>query len=556
MKRFMLTTAILILSLATISMAEISITTADGNGADTSISNDGNKPYTSIGGGFTSLESRHYDGVRAKATIYRFDISGGVGGDLSGATLTFGQFTATRSRTVAIYALADGEWDNWDEMSTNYGNFPGMSEPYNDGYLHFDPDMYRIVGSAATVQDSDWNTVETLVSAELDASFVSEDTNGLVTLMVYQEGSDGSASFYFSSKESIDSYPEQIVPLLSFPNALPCATSPVPVNGSVSSDIPTTLSWTNVTPAVEGGEITCDVYFGADPNFPSMEMVSTGAGVNSVALSSFATAASMSQGTYYWCVMTHDSSSDPVDLGISPIWNFTYSLAPIAVTQPEDVEVAPGDTAEFTFGVSSISGVTYSWYSSADDAVDTSDDDVAVGANSATLTLADVSGSDQGYYYCVTSNGSTEFNVTISETASLAVLRQVAGWNLDELVADQYADVSGEGNNLDPNNPGMVNFVEGAAGQAVAIDAAGFATGSGDFNPTYITDQLTIGLWIKWGGSTGSYQSIVGKRDTWANEDMAWQIGVNSSDELRFETATAGVSAATPAVGEWIFAVA
>lgn len=552
MKRFMLT-AILVLSLATISMAEISVTTADGNGADTSISNDGNRSYTSIGGAFTNLESRHYDGVRAKAAIYRFDISGGVGGDLSGATLTFGQFTATRSRTVAIYALADGPWDAWDESTTNYGNFPGMSSPYNDGYLHFDPAMYTIIGTVATVQDSAWDTAETLVSGELDTSFVAYDTNGLVTLMVYQETTDASASFYFSSKESIASYPLQVVPLLTFPNALPCATNPVPANTGVVSEIPMTLSWTNVAPAVEGGVITCDAYFGVDPNFADMEMISTGAGENSVALSSFAAAANMAQGTYYWCVMTHDSSSDPVDLGISPIWSFTYSLAPEVVAQPADVLTAPGETADFTFGVSSVATVTYAWYKSADDAVDTAGDDVVVGANSATLSLANVSGADMGYYYCKAANGSTEFNVTTSQTASLGVLRQVASWNLDALVSEQYADASGEGNNLDPNLPASVNFVEGAAGQAVAIDAFGFATGSGAFNPTYVTDQITVGMWIKWDGSTGSYQSIVGKRDTWVNDDMVWQIGVNSSDQLRFDISSGGATGPVPAVGEWMF---
>jgi rhamnogalacturonan endolyase len=209
-------TSIMLILLSTAAIARVEITTAYGNGADTCISNDGNKSHTYVGGSSSSAETRHYDGVRAKAAVYRFDISE-VKGDLSGAYITLDLFSATRSRTMNLYALADCEGDAWNEASANYGNFPGMAEPYDDGYLHYDEAMYSVAGTIATVAGTDWNVLTTVTSTELDSAVFAADTNGLVTFLIYQEGSDSAADSYFITKEATNE--GAVLPTLVFPNA-------------------------------------------------------------------------------------------------------------------------------------------------------------------------------------------------------------------------------------------------------------------------------------------------------------------------------------------------
>src|SRR6185503_13281526 len=65
-----------------VSASAITLTTADGSGADSFVSNDGNQSATSVHGGDGSLAIPNYDTVRAKATYFRFDLSD-VTGDLS-----------------------------------------------------------------------------------------------------------------------------------------------------------------------------------------------------------------------------------------------------------------------------------------------------------------------------------------------------------------------------------------------------------------------------------------------------------------------------------------
>ena len=70
-------------------------------------------------------------------------------------------------------------------------------------------------------------------------------------------------------------------------------------------------------------------------------------------------------------------------------------------------------------------------------------------------------------------------------------------------------------------------FVEGPAGLGMAMEFDG--TGSqyvdlGTFDSSAITGQLTVALWSKWNGLNGSYQGLIGKRDTWSASEMMWQF--------------------------------
>jgi hypothetical protein len=557
MKRFMLSLAIL-LSLATLSMAEIVITTADGNGADTMISNDGNKSYTYVGGGGSHLEVRHYDGVRAKASMFRLDISDGFAGDLSGAYFQVYQHSSTRSRQLSLYVLADGEWDNWDEGTVSYNTFPGIIEPYdNSGNFNYDTTMWTRVayvdavsGYAGTLQSYD-STGEPNAPGNIDLSFIDSDTNGLVTFMLWKDSTDSSYDAYYASKESDVNSPAALV----FPNAR-FAADPNPADNGEVGTIPSALSWTNAAPLLEGGIITCDVYFGTVADRSQMAMVTTGADENSVALSSFTT--SLTPGTYYWAVDTYDTSSDPnglgepTSLGEGYMWSFNYTLAPTVVTNPTGAVVALGEDVELSAEFDSAGLTTYSWYHSDDAGSATLDDDYVVGGDSTTLTLTAVTGADEGYYYCKAVNASGEANAAYTDTAGVGVQRQTAHWSLDEVSGGVFADSSGNGNDLTPANAENVSFAAGAKGQAIIVDPNSIATG-GSFDPARITDAFTIAMWVKWDGTNASFQNILSKTDTWAADDMQFQIGLNSSDNVTFLSTNDNSYSYDAVTGEWDF---
>jgi len=79
----------------------------------------------------------------------------------------------------------------------------------------------------------------------------------------------------------------------------------------------------------------------------------------------------------------------------------------------------------------------------------------------------------------------------------------------------------------DPNFP--VAYVDGPAGfgQAALFDGADDGhqyVDLGTFNPSAATDQLSIALWVKWDGPSGSWQGLIGKRQAgdWDREIMMW----------------------------------
>ena len=48
----------------------------------------------------------------------------------------------------------------------------------------------------------------------------------------------------------------------------------------------------------------------------------------------------------------------------------------------------------------------------------------------------------------------------------------------------------------------------------------------GNFSPVQlgINGEMTVTFWAYWNGSTGSWQDIINKRDTWSSDGMVWGI--------------------------------
>jgi hypothetical protein len=112
----------------------------------------------------------------------------------------------------------------------------------------------------------------------------------------------------------------------------------------------------------------------------------------------------------------------------------------------------------------------------------------------------------------------------------------MAYWPLD----GDLLDASGNGHNAvfmvnDPNilddivPDTTVPYVTGKVGTAVVFDGQTQFAYTGTWNPSEGTNQLTVAFWAKWNGSAGHWEGPIGKRDSYANNNMMWQIEMNES---------------------------
>jgi hypothetical protein len=211
---------------ASVVSAEVIVTTADGNGADTLLSNDSQNASShadAVHGSETTMFYRILADARMRMPYFRFDISS-VSGDLSGATLTL-ELTlnnGNRVRTLTVWGLVDGDGDLWDEATTSYDDAPGILQPadggvdYESGNYSLDPAMVTNLGTITTPAGIGLMS-STTVNLNLDA-FLAADTNGHVSFL-FTGGSDSNAQFSFATKENTT---EGITfPTLTLPNAVP-----------------------------------------------------------------------------------------------------------------------------------------------------------------------------------------------------------------------------------------------------------------------------------------------------------------------------------------------
>ncbi len=109
----------------------------------------------------------------------------------------------------------------------------------------------------------------------------------------------------------------------------------------------------------------------------------------------------------------------------------------------------------------------------------------------------------------------------------------------------------------DPNYP--ATFVSGPAGlgQAMLFDGANGHqhVTIGTFNPSAATGQLSLALWAKWDGPSGSWQGMIGKRNSgdWDATIMMWYFELERDVwDVRFVRPGSGLNTGqTLQVGQW-----
>jgi hypothetical protein len=310
------------------------------------------------------------------------------------------------------------------------------------------------------------------------------------------------------------------------------AVNPVPASGAVEVNAAgTTLRWAEPEEAAPGPIVKYNVHVSADvqdlrdPN--DMSHLKGFVGAAGPLQLNLLDADLAVNTTYYWRVDTLLSNT-PMDPNnaYGSIWSFTTQWTkPIIQTQPRSVFVEAGTDAVFSVGLrtdlSLLEPVSYAWYDE--------NDQLVAGATTSQLTISDVGPDELGKsFYCVASNADGS---ATSDAATLTVKLLVAHYMMDDIItteAKSVLDASGLGHD-GLAAEGVASTTTGIDGGALQFDANGWVD-CGTWNPSDPTGQLTVAFWANWGGSNGSWQSVISKRDSWETQNFYWIVTCNDQD--------------------------
>ncbi|MBN2128155.1 MAG: hypothetical protein JW741_01615 [Sedimentisphaerales bacterium] len=344
---------------------------------------------------------------------------------------------------------------------------------------------------------------------------------------------------------------------LENPAALVAAHDPSPANGAENVAPGAILSWTlGDDPFNDGtpnpGIYQQDVWFSVSPGSQTLEKIAQLGGTATAIDPAAYGKTLVRDAEYYWRIDTHAWVNDPNFYEGEP-WMFEMEpTAPIMTADPVDTLADIDGDAQFAVAAYNPftgdgTGLGFQWYKVGDpDDVALSDGADFSGATMATLTVFGVQVADEGDYYCEVELLSNNATVT-SQAAHLETKRLVAHWTFN----GTYDDATASGFDADPN--GVVQYVEGvvspAANGAVQIAAeSGWAT-AGTWDPSGISEQLSITAWVK--PDVGNlYGTIISKREEWTN--MRWTFRMNNTREVIFFDNGNNVSSeAQLEVGAW-----
>ncbi len=284
------------------------------------------------------------------------------------------------------------------------------------------------------------------------------------------------------------------------------AINPQPDSKVIAVPITADLSWESPTGITPTGY---DLYLGAkdDPNWDLVPVLENTTDTNYVPSEEFEY-----NTQYVWRVDVHDPNNGVPILWSGNYWYFDTEGDPIVLTQPWSVAAPLGGSTFFT--VETALTDTYSWYSSADAATDTPEDDMLLqSGESNTLEITGAQAEDFTYYYCTLQNSIPGTATTATDVVELKEGKlevylpfdgdpndAVAGWN----AVNGNEDVS---NTYEPGIQGeSVRFVRDSGDQLVISGSEEY------FN--FFTAGFTSTFWVKPNDYTGlgGYMTYVAKR--------------------------------------------
>lgn len=234
-----------VMAMPLVSRAGVVVTTTNGLGADTYLSDDGQTGQgpASTHGTETGFQHRVYSGVRMKVLYLRFNKPTNLI-NYASSTLKINFTGANRSRTCTVYGLNDGDvGETWDESSVSYSNAPGIvwtSGTALASYPLIDSNRMTALGTwqwqnVTGQQTSDPSTLNL-------APFLAADKDGLVTFL-FVTTSDSAQSYFGTCKEAANG----LEPVLTMPNAVvdPGFSNLVWAVGNGVWDITNSANWNN-----------------------------------------------------------------------------------------------------------------------------------------------------------------------------------------------------------------------------------------------------------------------------------------------------------------------
>ena len=312
-------------------------------------------------------------------------------------------------------------------------------------------------------------------------------------------------------------------------------------NGWIDPAVDLTLTWERAIEGPCGGEVTYDVIWTADEAVakdPNAEPYVTVSDMQAV----IAAEDMNNEDEIYWRVdVSYDGTTQMGD-----VWYVeAIKLIPDIVSQPTDTHGRPGETVSFTFEVTSqTEPLTYAWKKEGSE-------DVLGTESTVEIVVDEDSG---GMYYCISENPS---GPVTSASARLVVERLVAYYPLDEKgIAGEpnfVADALGEGH--DGYAFGGVSVVPGVIGNAFSFDGnAGDFIQIGTWNPSDVTDELSVAPWVNWEGTGNTWQGFIGKRDAWSAGQNYWHVECTAND-IYFQSYAPGAWVGTGGwsdhIGQW-----
>ena len=212
------------------------ITTADNNGADATLFNDSNRSGSTVGGDRSTLEVRYWDEVRFRASLLRFDVNDVMvspNNALIGIYPTYARNMGGETLSFTIFGLTNEAEDEWNEASMSYNNAPGFENAPNGTFAI--NDQLDSLTTITVYADSIDTYLYSEPSEKLD-TFISNDTNGLLTFAIVRTYSTESDIYAFSANEGGNLTAPRLVyqsiagvPII--PNLNPSITLSRPANG-------------------------------------------------------------------------------------------------------------------------------------------------------------------------------------------------------------------------------------------------------------------------------------------------------------------------------------
>jgi len=164
------------------------------------------------------------------------------------------------------------------------------------------------------------------------------------------------------------------------------------------------------------------------------------------------------------------------------------------------------------------------------------------------------------------------FMISISSSLSIAQVdlnNGLVGWYSFDSIHDSVVVNQATAQNKAPNGIIRLDTInktpllsEGIKGNALSFSPGSTGHVSlGVYDPSAVSNKLSISCWIYWNGISGSYHGIAGLRDNWDPLSIGWSMVIHSTTgELQFETNTAtngklSIVTLPPTSGAWVHVV-